>query len=228
MKFQITIAVGALCAIAGAASAQGGQNGGTLSDLMEQRAQLPSTPGVRLRSVPSSNGTMLSLDVKQTSVGDALAQIAKVTGAHVIIAPALRERPPISIGIYSNKDLSSLIAAFCQRFDVEQTELAPGLTLYSEMPVPASEPGAVNAYLRGQAQMKRTIERVQSQTSAPDNEFLREEKQRRADPNYDPFVLPRGGLDPKDRFGRPIEPEPNWQKGEFNGHEFYYIPGAPT
>ncbi len=235
MKIQILIALGAVAALAGAANAQtaDSKNGNVqLKDIpnigesfrlsieighSEQNplfgSEMPPVPKrrfanndkLKLSVLKSLKGDILQLEANEQSRAAILKKITDVMGVRAVIDPKLEKELTIT-QVFRGLSWDELLASF--NFGVEMVKSPSGTYFFGDKPT------GLNL-------------KIPSNYSSQPNDYATEQKKLRQDPNFDPFVIPRGGLNPRDRMGRPIEPQPHWEKREFNGHEFYYIPNLP-
>lgn len=231
MKIPILIALGGVAALAGAAHAQT-QTSSIERDL-ENKYLAPSAPsGVTIRTLKSGNNeTAFYLIASKATAAQVLEHIAIVTGEGLVAAPALQNGEIKSFSA-SRFSLEGLIKSVTSLYQIQSKEIAPGVRFFAPPPIESAGAWAYKDRLAAKVRdeqlrdYNQQAQREKADADARENRAQWEEL--RADPRFDPFVFPRGGLDPKDRFGRPIEPQPDWEKREFNGHEFYHIPLPKT
>ncbi len=233
MKTPILIALTALCLTASIAHAQTAANkseGVQLKDIpdigplfrssprtladqslfgptMPPRPRLPPTNSVSLKIsvLPTPKGEVFQLEAAGQSRAAILKKITDVMGARAVIDPQLEKKFVIT-QVFRGLSWDDLLSSV--NYGVEMVKSPSGTYFFADKPFDLASAEPFNYDLQTR-------------------DFADRESKLRADPRFDPFVFPRGGLDPKDRLGRPIEPQPHWEQREFNGHEFYYIP-APS
>ena len=231
MKIQISLLLGAVAVLSGAANAQTVQDNGDgvqLCDIPKSGELFPFSVeighseqnplfGPDMPPVPKrefANNTKLKLSVLKSPKGDIvqleannqsraaiLKKITDVMGARAIIDPKLEKELTIT-QVFRGLSWDELLASV--NFGVEMVKSPAGTYFFA-----AKSTGLTFNY------------------SPQLYDYAAEQEKLRQDPRFDPFIFPRGGLNPKDQMGRPIEPQPHWEKREFNGHDFYYIPGLP-
>ena len=221
MKTSILIALGAVAALSGAARAQSSLD----RQLEAKDFALRATPGVTLRARRlSEDATAYYLVATKASAAQVLEHIARVTGERLIAAPALRNSE-LKTFAANGSSLQDLIELTTSLYQLASKPIAPGARLFAFSPIESAGQWAYKDRLKSEVRDEQLADyNAQAQRERNQIEARAEQEKLRADPRYDPFVFPRGGLDPKDRFGRSIEPQPDWEKREFNGREFYFVP----
>lgn len=235
MKTQILIALGAVAIFAGAANAQTVPSNGdgvhlrNVPDIgplfrvpirpvpsgesslfgpdMPPRPKLNSSPtSMKLSILKSPMGDVFQLEAVGQSRAAILKKITDIMGVRAVIDPALGKSFVIT-QVFRGLSWDELLAAM--NFGVEMVKSPAGTYFFADKPF-----GMIYTFpLNDDSENERFLEKMEKL---------------RKDPRYDPFVAPYGGLNPnlKGWNAEPI-PLPNWQKREFNGHDFYYIPGLP-
>ncbi len=159
--------------------------------------------GTKIRVLQTYRGEIFQAEIVRQSTFDVLATITSVMGINAVIDPVLKN---------SRYSLAVVRAATWEDLlkigGAEMWKSSAGTYFFAAVP-------------------NRAIEKLMQDLDEQGKKYQLEREKLLNDPRYDPFVYPNGGLNPKDYFGRSVEPQPNWQKREFNGHEFYYIPGLP-
>ncbi len=236
MKTPLFLALAALCAASSIAHAQTVENkgdGAQLRDIpnigplfrapitpaapgnslfgleMPPRPQLGANnqPRLRLSVLPSPQGEILQLEAVRQSRAAILRKITDVMGARAVIDPQLEKNWEIT-QVFRGLNWDELLSSM--NYGVEMVKSPAGTYFFADKPI------AESAF--------RTPLDFDTQPPA----FADPSAKLREDPRYDPFVIPYGGLNPNLKgWGVEPQPQPDWQKREFNGHEFYYIP-MPT
>ena len=221
MKKSILIVLAAVAGLAATASTQTSLD--SQSEAKYFAAGAPSSVTLRTRPV-SETETAFYLIASKASAAQVLQQIARVTGELLIAAPAL-QNSEIKTFYARGFSLEDLIEMTSSVYGIQSKTIAPGVRLFSLPPIAGA----------GQRLYKeRLASQVRNEQLAADNRRAQLEKNEagaranrdrgeklRADPRYDPFVVPYGGLNPN---YQPPQPQPDWEKREFNGREFYYVP----
>ena len=233
MKTQLTLTLGVLCALSGIAHAQtyyGSSKGVQLKDIpdigplfrarpfipsdnslfgpeMPLRPKLDSTsfPRLTLSALPSPRGEVLQLEAVRQNRAAILKKITDVMGVRAVIDPRLEERIEIT-QVFRGLSWDDLLASV--NYGVEMVKSPAGTYFFADAPITPLTLKIPSYYDLGNS-----------------NSSISEE-QLRQDPRCDPFVYPFGGLPQPNLKGWGVEPkpQPNWEKREFNGHEFYHIP----
>ncbi len=231
MKTPFIPAFGALCFMSSLALAQPRMTERELTERQVQEEYFsPAAPaGVTLRVLKSGTGEpSFYLAASKSNAAQILQHIAIVTGERLIAAPALQngETKTFSAARFS---LAGLIEAVASSYQLQSTEIAPGVRLFAPMPIESAGEWAYKDRLASKVRdeqlsdYNRTIQREKNQEAI--RQMRAEQEALRADPRYDPFVFPYGGLNPNLKgWGVSPKPQPHWEKREFNGHEFYHIP----
>ncbi len=168
-------------------------------------AKLPAWPdfaelraaGVKLSVVPTYGGPMLQVEASDRSMKDVLQTVTDVWGLRAVIDPTLAQQH-LANAVFRAPTPQALLDIICE-FSVKQLPWSDG-SLYF---VDKVNPGFTVALSenRADAQLQKLINEQQA-------------KARGADPFYP-------------RLRKPLQPQPGWEKREFNGHEFFFIP-APN
>lgn len=206
MKISIGFVLCAVCTCSSLAWAQGAPT--TPSFDWKDLLTSAGSPGVKLESISVSERERVRLSIVEISVGEALQQIALQTGARFVVAPTLMARPAVTLSVVAGS-LDEAVDVLCRSQDIKKSELVPGATLFAPQPLLSVNRGLY------QSQLRRDVRRQQNLRYARNNPDARLASR----PNYnsDPFVIWAGP--PKK-----VVPQPDWEKREFNGHEFYKIP----
>ena len=232
MKLPIFLTLAALCAASGIANAQENpsvqsQSKGVEFEPPQWKGELPSSldklplnvqltfdpklppyprlnsamaAGTKIRVLQTYRGPIIQAEVVRQSAGDVLRAATAMMGIRAVIDPELDKRRS-AVEVVRVAQWEDLL-----RFGgAEFWKSASGTYFFAAIP-----------YI--------TVQTQNQESDKVAEKYRLEREKMLADPRFDPFVMPRGGLDPKDRFGRPIEPQPDWETREFNGHEFYHIP----
>ena len=224
MKTQFLVALGAVAALAGAAHAQVKGEARLEFDALPQSwtgtapmpadtlpmklqsdfdPKLPVLPalneaqvaGVKLSVVPTYRGQMLQVEATDRSMKDVLQTVTDVWGLRAVIDPNLAQQH-LAGAVFRAPTPRDLLDIICE-FSVKQLAWSDG-SLYFVDKVNPDFTVALSEN-RANAQLQRLIAE-------------QETKFRGADPfNFGP-----GTKKPMPRF--------DWQKREFNEHEFYYSP----
>ncbi len=231
MKTQITIALAALAALAATANAQtipDNGDGVQLRDIpnlgelfrsptnpyvqplfgpeMPPRPKLDSaSPAhIKISVLPTLQGEVFQVEAVRQSRAAILKKITDVMGVRAVIDPQLENKITLTQA-FRGLNWDDLLASV--NYGVEMVKSPAGTYFFADKPVAS---GGTVTYRR-----------------MPDGTWQRADDSRdtlRITPRFDSFVFPRGGLNPD---YQPPMPQSDWQKREFNGHEFYYIPGLP-
>ncbi len=208
MKIPILIALGALYLTASVANAQpaNDNNGGVqLKDIPDNVPLLRSNPyldlgqkqtaGTHLRVAPGARGQIMQVEIVRQDSGEALRQLAAVLGVSIVIDPAIQFLPAKTRSLYFNYVGDDVF------------ESISNALVRNEAAEKWKSSAGTYFFV---AKPTPTLDELEQQL---DKYRLESEKRRE---NADPFV-----------FGTPkqVEPQPHWQKREFNGREFYYVPG---
>ena len=230
MKIQISLLLGAVAALSGAANAQTVPNNGDGVQLRKIPKLGESYPnlsknrpeGTRLEIL---NSNVVVFIVRQDS-GQALRQLAKVLGVHIVIDPEIKFLPPKTRSLTFNKldedVFGDVSRAIIGTEAVEMVKSPSGTYCFAAKPV-SSPNSSVNFFQMPDGTWQR-FELLPK--GAPDqlpNGTFRIQPYENP-PHIDPdFTWPKN-------FGR-IQPLPNWEKREFNGQPFYNmplpVPGVP-
>ena len=213
MKTTILIALSAVAALAATAGAQtaDSKNGNVqLKDIPNIGPLFRDNPsfdlnrnktaGTRLRMERTPDGEILQIEIVEQNSGEALRQIAAVLGANIVIDPAIQFLPATTRTFYLNDttgDVFDFLSGFIVRNEpVEKWKSSAGTYFF------AAKPAETRLYVlqgAGKPQL-----RLEGGTPSP---------------NPDPFVI---NITP---FAQPrVEPQPHWEKHEFNGNAVYFIP----
>lgn len=153
--------------------------------------------GTRLTVVKSPEGRLLQVESAERSIGDVLRTVTEVMGVQAIIDPKLQTRSLANL-VFRGKDFDDLLDLMSRALNIEMVKSPEGTYFFASKP----------------ASSQQTSKKPGNLRNGP---FLFEPSENT--PNPDPDFSP---LHPK-----PIQPQHNWEKRDFNGHEFYYIPGSP-
>ena len=224
MKTSTLIVLSAVVATAATSQAQN-----STERQLERKYFAPNAPsGVTLRTIKTAKGEpTIYLAASKATAAQVLRHIAVVTGERLITAPAL-QNGEVKTWSTIRDSPEELIKSVVSLYQIQSVEIAPGVRLFAPLPIESAGQWAYKDRLaskvRGEqlADYNRQVQREKNEADARANRG--EWEKLRADPRYDPFVAPNGGLNPD---YQPPKPQPGWDKREFNGHEFYYVP-APT
>lgn len=235
MKTQILIALGAVAALSGAANAQNVPNNGDvqLNSTPDIRSlflgPITVTPGVdaslfgpdmppspksgdpnqatlKLSVLKSTKGDVFQLEVARQSRAVILKKVTDVMGVRAVIDPALARTFEIT-QVFRGLSWDELLTSM--NYGIEMVKSPAGTYFFADKSTGLSF-------------------KFPSNYNSQSEELVDPREKLSKDPHFDPFVLPYGGLNPKLKgWGVEPKPQPHWQKREFNGHEFYYIPGLP-
>ena len=243
MKNQILIALSAVSVLSGAANAQTVPDNGDgvqLRDFLkvgplfnfpitpapsDERSlfgpDMPPSPKIPPASTRTAKFTKLKLSVLKSSKGDIfqlevadqsraaiLKKITDVMGVRAVIDPQL-EKEWIITQVFRGLSWDDLLRSV--NYGVEMVKSPSGTYFFADKPIDSA------------------TFKIPSDYSSQPGDFVDPREELRKDPRFDPFVYPYGGLPAPGLKGWGVEPapQPGWEKREFNGHEFYYIPGLP-
>ena len=150
--------------------------------------------GVKLRVVPTSRGQMLQVEASDRSMKDVLQTVTDVWGLRAVIDPAL-EGQHLTSAVFRAPTPQDLLDIICE-FSVKQFKWDDGSLYFVDK---------VNPDFLVALSENRANDRLEKLIAE------REKQKRDADPFYP-------------RFRKPLEAQPGWEKREFNGHEFFFIP----
>ncbi len=238
MKLPLILTLAALCVASGVASAQprfsdGKGDGVRLRDIPDIgplfRAPLPTAPRfqpqrdankvpfIRLRSVKTPRGELLEIASTNQSMGEILRKITAVMGVPAVVDSALDRRFYASIR-FRGTDWDDLLANLSEALQVELVRSPAGIYLFAVKPA-SDGPLFLRQFPDGSyeresqtQQLEELAKRAPSFRRAPFSLFPDQEV-RPLDPG---FVWPQNA--------QPLAPQPDWEKREFNGREFYHIP----
>ena len=269
MKLQLTLLVGAACALASAVRAQtvndqltnsgsvdlGGQarsdinqnqrsgvrlrdipNIPNIGELFRDKSapqrdenplfgpQFPPAPnldqtraaGTRIRALKAAQGEILQIEIVRQSLGEVLRKVTAVMGVRAVIDPNL-DKERLVTRVVRGRSWDELLAALSQ--SVEMVKSPAGTYFFAVKPNLQDSvtflqlPDGTYRRFDGLPSLRELPPRPPAQRGpfafGPS-----------VNPELDPeFVRPKDGL--------PMPPLPNWQKREFNGREFYFVP-APV
>ena len=174
----------------------------TLEDYLRSPAaqrMLDSTrpEGVKFFALPVEQSRRFSVEIVRRDSEVALRTLAEVMGVRIVIDPAIKFLPPKTRTIAFNY-VDEDVFGQVSRYLVRSEEI--------EMWKSAAGTYFFAAKPKVTANPKPGELNI-TQSGPPTR-------------HPDPFVVNPGNW-------KPVEPQPGWEKREFNGHEFFYIP-APT
>ena len=228
VKTQILVALGAVAIFAGAAHAQIKGEGRFTFDSLPQSwtgdapvpadtwpmklqsdfdPKLPTLPvlsaaqtaSVKLRVVPTYKGEMLQVEASNQSMKDILQRVTDTWGIRAVIDPTLAQQH-LDSAVFRAPTPQHLLDIICE-FSIKQFKWIDG-----------------SLYFVDKVNPDFTVALSENRANAQLQELIAEQETKFRD--ADPFTIRPGTL-------KPPTPQPNWEKREFNGHEFYYIPGVP-
>ena len=212
MKTPIIIALFAVAASAATAGAQTTEKlplpsqPRTLKDSLRQNSYLPDSTrsaGVLLFATPGAQNSksLMTIVITRQDGEQALRQLAHIFGAAIVIDPAIRFRPAQTRTIQFSDvkdDVFGDLSDYLIRGEaIEKWKSASGTYFFAALP------GVTEAITRDEQENAR-------------QEHLKKEQLPTG-----LFDLPSIKLIPENQ--RPT-PQPGWEKREFNGHEFFFIP----
>ncbi len=250
MKTTICLALGALCFTSGLASAQTFSNGDAydgvqLKDIPDfgplfrarpqtgehRKFQLDKIPGIgplfrtpaqqpdekrakgtKLSVLQTPNGERLQVEAFQQSAGDILRKVTSVMGVRAVIDAKLNENSYPSL-LFQGRDWDSLLVSLAVALKVEMVK-SPAGTYFFASKIPSDSPALFyqtpDGTLENADGLRLKLKDLLDGRINPDST-----KPNREEPGFIPF-LP---LNPE-----PLQPQPDWQKREFNGRDYYFIP----
>ena len=167
-------------------------------------AKLPALPsvnqtqtaGVKLSVVPTYRGPMLQVEAADQSMKDVLQTVTDNWGIRAVIDPALSQQH-FANAVFRAPTPQDLLDTICE-FSVKQFSWRDG-SLYFVDKVNADFTIALSEN-RANARLEKLIAEQQNQARSSDPFWI--------NPAYKPRLTPQS----------------DWEKREFNGHEFYYVP----
>ena len=159
-----------------------------------KRLVLRQRKGTRLQIVKSPDGNTLQVEASQQSIGDVLQKIADVMGVRAIIDPQLRKETRASL-FFRAKDFDELLNLMSSALNIETAKSPEGTYFFA----------ANSASSQPMPARPRDLRNGPFSFGPGENA-----------PNLDPDFSP---LKPK-----PLAPQPDWEKREFNGQFYYNMP----
>ena len=176
---------------------------------MPPRPKLPAWNDIKLKLsvLKTPKGDVFQLEANGQSRAAILKKITDVMGVRAVIDPQLEKKITIT-QVFRGLSWDDLLASV--NYGIEMVKSPSGTYFFADRPVGLA------------------FNTPSNYSSQPDD-LVDPTKNFRAGPRFDPFVYPYGGLPAPDLkgWGVPPVPQPHWEKREFNGHEFYYVP-SPT
>ena len=168
--------------------------------------------GTRVRVLKVAGEEILQVEIVRQSVAQVLKQVTAVMGARAVIDPQL-DAEQLTTRVLRGRSWDDMLRSFDPT--VEMVKSAENTYFFAARPYRRS---SVSFRLLPDGTYQRYDHFSRSrEIPLPDGPFSVEP---RADPGIDPHFSW-----PKNRG--PLVPQPDWQKREFNGQEFYFLP-APV
>ena len=217
MKNQLVLASGILCALSGVARAQTADGTPPAQSLKHYLRDNPMSlrmldgtrpDGVRLFASPSEKRQTIYVEIVRKDGEAALRSLAAVLGARIVIDPEIKFLPPQTRSLtfnYVDEDVFEQVSRALVRSEaIETWKSAAGTYFFAAKAAVVPPPNEPTKNQQTESNGLIPLSSLQLEPSVPSR-------------HPDPFVLSPG-------VWKPVVPQPSWEKREFNGHDFYWIP----